>query len=188
MKETLKMLRKLLIILLLSISSSVYAQNCKLSGVDFSDLSSEQTSVLISAGAQCISPNKSAVLPDFNKNNMTNLCTEKWSKRGVLDQNMFNYCMNRKTDSYGDLNYLLGQSGDIPGLGDILQYGINEWNEDEGWDMVLYEVKQQIEGYLDVEYLMSTGTSASSLQDCKQQWLDDDEPQWVMVRYCLENK
>jgi hypothetical protein len=98
------------------------------------------------------SGNENAALPDFNDEKMTSLCSEKWSKRGVLDEDMFNYCMNRKTDSYGDLNYLLGQSSDVPGLGNILQYGINYWYEDEGWDMVLYEVKQQIEGYLDVEY------------------------------------
>ena len=182
------MLNRILIILFFFFSSSVYAQNCKLSGVDFRDLSSEQTNALISAGAQCHTPNSNAVLPDFNENDMISLCTEKWSKRGVLDQSMFDYCMKRKTDSYGDLNHLLSQSNDISGLGNILQYAINKWYEEDGWDMVLFEVNKQKEGYLDVEYFMSNGGSEDLLQSCKKKWLDDDKPQWRMVIYCLEKK
>ena len=180
-------MKKLLIILLVSISSSIYAQDCQLSGVQFSDLSSKQANVLISAGAQCPMTNKTAVLPDFNTNDMISLCKEKWSKRGVLDQNMFDYCMARKTDSYADLNYLISQSNAIPGIGNILQYAINYWYESDAWDMVLYEVKKQKEGYLDVEYLMSNGGSEELLQNCKGKWLTNAEPQWNMVHYCLKN-
>ena len=180
------MFKKLFFIVLFFTSLNSFAQECQLSGVTFGDLNAEQTNALISVGAACPTGNESASLPDFNNEKMTSLCTEKWSKRGVLDNNMFNYCMNRKTDSYGDLNYLLSQSSDIPGLNNILQYGINEWFESDGWDMVLYEVNQQKEGYLDVEYLMANGGSEQQLQSCKDQWLTYNEPNWRMVLYCLE--
>lgn len=180
------MFKKLFFIVLFFTSLNSFAQECQLSGVTFGDLNAEQTNALISVGASCPTGNESASLPDFNNEKMTSLCTEKWSKRGVLDNNMFNYCMNRKTDSYGDLNYLLSQSSDIPGLNNILQYGINEWFESDGWDMVLYEVNKQKEGYLDVEYLMANGGSEQQLQSCKDQWLTYNEPNWRMVLYCLE--
>ena len=180
------MFKKLFFILLFCISLNSFAQECQLSGVTFGDLNSEQTNALISVGAICPTGNESPSLPDFNNAKMTSLCTEKWSKRGVLDEGMFNYCMNRKTDSYGDLNYLLSQSSDIPGLNNILQYGINEWFDSDGWDMVLFEVNKQKEGYLDVEYFMSNGGSEDLLQKCKNEWLTNKEPNWRMVLYCLE--
>ena len=180
------MFKKLFFILLFCISLNSFAQECQLSGVTFGDLNSEQTNALISVGAICPTGNESASLPDFNNEKMTSLCTEKWSKRGVLDEGMFGYCMGRKKDSYGDLNYLLSQSSDIPGLNNILQYGINEWFDSDGWDMVLYEVNKQKEGYLDVEYFMSNGGSEQQLQSCKDEWLTYNEPNWRMVLYCLE--
>ena len=180
------MFKKLFFIVLFLTSLNSFAQECQLSGVTFGDLNSEQTNALISVGAICPTGNESASLPDFNNAKMTSLCTEKWSKRGVLDEGMFNYCMNRKTDSYGDLTYLLSQSSDIPGLNNILQYGINEWFESDGWDMVLYEVNKQKEGYLDVEYFMANGGSEQQLQSCKDEWLTYNEPNWRMVLYCLE--
>ena len=180
------MFKKLFFIVLFFTSLNSFAQECQLSGVTFSDLNVEQTNTLILVGAICPTGNESASLPDFNNAKMTSLCTEKWSKRGVLDEGMFNYCMNRKTDSYGDLTYLLSQSSDIPGLNNILQYGINEWFESDGWDMVLYEVNKQKEGYLDVEYFMANGGSEQQLQSCKDEWLTYNEPNWGMVLYCLE--
>ena len=180
------MFKKLFFIILFFTSLNSFAQECQLSGVTFGDLNAEQTNTLISVGAICPTGNESASLPDFNNAKMTSLCTEKWSKRGVLDEGMFNYCMNRKTDSYGDLTYLLSQSSDIPGLNNILQYGINEWFESDGWDMVLYEVNKQKEGYLDVEYFMANGGSEQQLQSCKDEWLTYNEPNWGMVLYCLE--
>ena len=180
------MFNKLFFIVLFLTSLNSFAQECQLSGVTFGDLNSEQTNALISVGAICPTGNESASLPDFNNEKMTSLCTEKWSKRGVLDEGMFNYCMNRKTDSYGDLNYLLSQSSDIPGLNNILQYGINEWFDSDGWDMVLFEVNKQKEGYLDVEYFMANGGSEQQLQSCKDEWLTYNEPNWRMVLYCLE--
>ena len=180
------MFNKLFFIVLFLTSLNSFAQECQLSGVTFGDLNAEQTNALISVGAICPTGNESASLPDFNNAKMTSLCTEKWSKRGVLDEGMFNYCMNRKTDSYGDLNYLLSQSSDIPGLNNILQYGINEWFDSDGWDMVLFEVNKQKEGYLDVEYFMANGGSEQQLQSCKDEWLTYNEPNWRMVLYCLE--
>jgi len=111
---------------------------------------------------------------------------ETWTKRGVLDQDMYDYCMNNQSDSWIELKYLLNQSKDIPGLNNILQYAINQWYKNDGWEMVLYEVSQQKEGYLDVEYLMSNGGSEELLQYCKRKWLSKAEPQWDMVIYCLE--
>ena len=179
-------MKKLLIILMLLTSSSIYAQNCKLSGVEFSDLSSEQANVLTLAGAQCPMPSNSAILPDISLSDVISLCKETWTKRGVLDQDMYDYCMDSQSDSWIDLKYLLNQSKDIPGLNNILQYAINQWYKNDGWEMVLYEVNQQKEGYLDVEYLMSNGGSEDLLQNCKEQWLSKAEPQWDMVIYCLE--
>ena len=167
-------------------SSSIYAQNCKLSDVNFSDLDSNQVNVLISVGAQCNTDSNTVVLPVFNSNDMVSLCKEKWSKGAVLDQTMFDYCMKQKSDGFQDLIYVLKNSNDIPGLVDILQYAINKWYERDGWDMVLYEVNVQKDGYLDVRYLMSNGSSQKLLQNCKGKWLSNAEPQWDMVIYCLE--
>ena len=180
------MFNKLFFIVLFLNSLNSFAQECQLSGVTFGDLNAEQTNALISVGAICPTGNESTSLPDFNNEKITSLCTEKWSKRGVLDEGMFGYCMGRKKDSYGDLNYLLSQSSDIPGLNNILQYGINEWFDSDGWDMVLFEVNKQKEGYLDVEYFMANGGSEQQLQSCKDEWLTYNEPNWRMVLYCLE--
>ena len=52
--------------------------------------------------------------------------------------------------------------------------------------MVAHIFEQQIEGYLDVQYLIDTGkVSDSKLSSCKEKWLRS-EPNWEMVAFCIE--
>ena len=99
---------------------------------------------------------------------------------------MYDYCLGQDLDSYKDLQYLISQSSDIPGIGNILEYSIDKWYQSDAWRMVRYEVDKQKEGFLDVEYIMSNGESLEKLNSCKSQWLKLDSPRWDMVRYCLE--
>jgi len=173
-------------ILTIALSINALAQDCNLNGVDFLNLDLNQVTALESVGASCKVQNNIAILPDYNSSHIKSLCKEKWSKRGVLDQRMYDYCLGQDLDSYKDLQYLISQSSEIPGIGNILEFSIDKWYQSDAWRMVRYEVDKQKEGFLDVEYMMSNGESLEKLNSCKSQWLKLDSPQWDMVRYCLE--
>ena len=42
----------------------------------------------------------------FDQQLAADYCTKRYSKRGVLDEGLFNYCMDRQTNGYLDALYL----------------------------------------------------------------------------------
>lgn len=121
-------------------------------------------------------------------------CSDEWTKRGVLDKNMFDYCMERQREGYNEALDLYARyssgADSIPEINQLLAYADEEWGSgrrgEYQFNMVAHEFERQIEGYLDVKYLIDTGkVSDSKLSSCKEKWLRS-EPNWNMVAYCIE--
>ena len=92
-------------------------------------------------------------LPNYNSSLMSQFCKDKWSKRGVLDKFMYDFCLEQNEDYYKDLKYTLSINQKIPGLDKILENAIQKWYRKWAWWMVSVEVNSHIEGYLDVQYI-----------------------------------
>ena len=119
-------------------------------------------------------------------------CEKSWSKRGELDQRMYNFCMKQQSDGLIELNVLLqnhgpgGAKGEVPNLSDVLDFAMAQWAKPREYqmNMVKFSVNQMIEGFLDVQYGYSQGEFTDEMVNgCAEQWL----PQWNMVHFCLNN-
>lgn len=121
-------------------------------------------------------------------------CGDKWTKRGVLDQRMFDYCMKQQREGHQEALDLYARystgSDRIAELDEIVAHADKKWGSgrrgEYQFDMVAYELEKQIEGYLDVQYLIETGgVPDSTVTACKRKWLKS-KPEWNMVAYCME--
>ena len=77
----------------------------------------------------------------FNASKATDSCKDKWTSRGVLDENMFSYCMNQQTDGYKEAIYLTeSKYQNIPLIEEIVTYAMNRWltRKEYLYDMVSY--------------------------------------------------
>ena len=128
----------------------------------------------------------------FNQELAEEFCSEKWTKRGVLDGEMFNYCFKLQTEGYGDALELYNKYSNVEPvelIDGVVAFALNKWTKRNNYqmDMVAYEIKQQGEAYLNYSYKLSNGgIDSQTVESCKSKWLKDAEPQWSMVEYCTD--
>jgi TPR repeat protein len=127
-------------------------------------------------------------LPTPESGNYSQLCNEKWTKRGVLDSNMFNYCMSEQADGDRTLAHLVAQYSSVSWMQQVIDAAVEKWTK-RGMreeNMVAYETSQQIDAYLNVEYASHrSGFQSDTLQWCYAKW-EGKAPNWVMAEYCYK--
>ena len=79
----------------------------------------------------CISLSQNITAADeffYDSSKAIDSCKEKWTERGVLDERMFNYCMNKQDEGYKDAVYLIeNKYQNIPLIDQVLIYAMNRW-------------------------------------------------------------
>jgi hypothetical protein len=129
----------------------------------------------------------------FNTDAATETCKDKWTKRGVLDSGMFDYCMEDRSDGYSEANILYNKYKTVDPvelIDDVVLFARGKWLTRKKYDfgMVAYEIKQQGEAFLNIAYDLKEGKfSQTALSTCKEKWLKTSKPQWDMVEYCLND-
>ena len=119
----------------------------------------------------------------FNQELAEEFCSEKWTKRGVLDGEMFDYCFQLQTEGYGNALELYNKYSNInpvERIDGVVAFALNKWTKrnDYQMDMVAYEIEQQGEAYLNYSYNLSNGgIDPQKAESCKSKWLKDAEPQ-----------
>jgi hypothetical protein len=112
-------------------------------------------------------------LPTPESGNYSQLCSDKWTKRGVLNQEMFNYCMDQQVDGDRTLAELAAKYSSLPWTQQVIDAAIEKWTKrgmrDES--MVAYEVSQQVDAYLDIAYASKhSGFQKDALAQCFAEW------------------
>ena len=128
----------------------------------------------------------------FDQNLADTHCKEKWTKRCVLDGNMFSYCMEKQTDGYGEALELYNRYSNIEKvelIDEVVSFALDKWAKRREYqmNMVAYEIEKQGEAYLNIAYEVNAGNvDAQKLEACKSKWLKPTETVWNMVEYCLD--
>lgn len=139
--------------------------------------------------------NAAAKFPALNVRMAEKHCEQKWTERGELNSRMYRYCMNQQEDGFyrAKLLYRTYSAGGekVPDMDGILAFAHSKWAHGRGgnyeWRMVAFEMKKQIDGYLETQYIASSGAVSQSGQDrCYSKWLQMGRPLWNMVAYCLK--
>lgn len=128
----------------------------------------------------------------FDQNLAVAHCEDQWTKRGILDGDMFSYCMEQQIEGYDDTLYLYNKYSNIERvelIDEVVRFALGKWvtRKEYQMDMVAYEIEVQGEAYLNIAYELRSGNiGAGLLEYCKSNWLSKREPQWDMVEYCLD--
>ncbi len=130
---------------------------------------------------------KLTTLPSRADDSYSRICKEEWTKRGVLNRSMYNYCMQQEINGYAELKILESKYGKEPWFYDALDYSINEWTKrgDRQDHMVNFEMQQTIEAFKDITYFSEQSNYQSAkMEKCRNKWY----PQLHMVVYCYKEK
>jgi hypothetical protein len=114
------------------------------------------------------------------------LCQEKWTKRGVLDDEMYNYCVNQEHESYLSLLEQASHHGDLPWLQDAVNALASHWTKRgmRSDEMVAYELNNEIDAFLDMKYSEKQPDFNKNVADeCISNWTKDFQD-WSMIKYC----
>ncbi len=104
-------------------------------------------------------PNAYALnLPSEQSGNHETLCKEKWTKRGILDQRMYNFCADQQHEGYLNLVALANKYSSQKWIQDAINFSVKKWTKrdvrddqmahhaleqiTEGWENLLYTYKQ----------------------------------------------
>ena len=123
--------------------------------------------------------------PKYDENQPDKLCKDKWTKRGVLDETMYKYCMTRNEKGYAKALMIYKEYENTGWINDVKNYSLKYWTKRGNTDyrMFGYEMNKQKEGYLDVEYEFTQGNfSDAEFKKCTKKWY----PQFNMIMYCLK--
>jgi hypothetical protein len=116
------------------------------------------------------------------------ICTEKWTKRGVRDQNMWSYCMTQHTEAYAELAPFHRQyQAQSWYYTYALPYCNGKWTERDVSDatMIIYCLKNELEGQLDYNYYLGK-EDATTVNRIANNALATFKS-WQMVSYELDN-
>lgn len=127
-----------------------------------------------------------ANLPTWESGKPEQHCQSEWTKRGVLDQSMYDFCMNMEREGYDDFVELVDRYSDEPWINSAVDYSLGQWTK-RGvvqFSMVKFQLEQITEGFEDLVYLSEQpGWDKRKYERCSRDW----GVQFNMVVFCYEN-
>lgn len=115
-------------------------------------------------------------------------CGQKWTEAGILDTEMFDFCMREQQEGHDEALALATQyDGEL--VRDIVPYAVRKWLQGGEYEfsMVAFEIKEQMEALSAVIDGRGAGIfSDADLKACMSKWLTPEEPLWDMVQFCLK--
>jgi hypothetical protein len=131
-----------------------------------------------------------ALVPSMESGNYSVHCSEEWTKRGVLDQRMYDYCVRRDQEAYAALTSEVEEYKAYPWLRPVINAAIAEWTKrgSRRETMVAHSVHQEIDAFLDLQYLKTNGVLVEVVAaKCFQEWSKAGVPKWTMILFCYKH-
>ena len=125
------------------------------------------------------------MLPHINLEAANAHCQKQWTKRGELDFEMHEYCMDGQIEGYSEALELSVLYGQQPRLEQLIAFAFDKRTDRDmiQYDIIGYTLKEETESFLDIEYALKNGNvTQDAVQLCEDKWF----PQFSMVSYCLE--
>jgi len=113
------------------------------------------------------------------------LCEGKWTKRGVLNQKMSDYCFKKQGKALKSFGQKIREWADKDWLEELINLCGEKWTKRgiTDFSMLDYCMNKQHEGILDIEYWLKENPNSKSVFDiCKSKWKVDRG----MIAYCLK--
>lgn len=124
-------------------------------------------------------------IPSLESGNIGAHCSEQWTKRGVLDQSMYQFCMKKEREGYADLKSLASKYASQQWIQSAVNFSIEKWTKRNvtQFSMVHFSLNKITEGYEDIVYMSKQPDWQKTKYDaCQKQW----GIQFDMVDYCYK--
>lgn len=69
------------------------------------------------------------VLPSWESGNYSQYCSEQWTKRGVLNEEMYRYCLQNQKDGYDQLTFEVNKYKDLDWLQAVIDEAVKTWTK-----------------------------------------------------------
>ena len=126
-----------------------------------------------------------ATFPSMESGQYKIACEAEWTKKGVLDRDMFNYCVNNKKEGYDEALRLIEEFKNEPWIQDVIDFAIKSWTKKGSRDdqMVAYAIQKEIDGFEELVLASKKADFNKRLFNaCYSQW----GVQFSMVWYCYD--
>ena len=96
----------------------------------------------------------SPVLPAEDQSQQDRFCRDEWTKRGVLNEEMHDYCMGQQRDGYDELTRTATKYKDLPWIQDMVDNAVAQWTKAgiRNDQMTGYELAKQLDSFEDLVY------------------------------------
>ncbi len=128
----------------------------------------------------------SATFPTQESGNYSQYCKEEWTKRGKLDRDMYDYCVQQEQDGYAEAQILIKKYDQQPWIQAAIDFSVGEWTmkgarQDQ---MVNYTLSQITDGWEDLIYASKQSNfDKSKYQSCSTKW----GARFDLVNFCYKN-
>ena len=125
-------------------------------------------------------------IPSEESGNYEILCKQEWTKRGVLDQSMFNRCMNNQRDGYRSWVLEVEKYSNQNWIQSVIDEAIKSWTKRNVRNdfMVNFEIRRMTDAWEDLVYMAKQpGWDARKFEACQQRW----GVNFALVLLCIEN-
>ncbi len=136
-------------------------------------------------------PEDFTTLPEkyaYSQENVEGFCTEQWTKRGTLDEQMFRYCVAQEKSGHAELAPIAKKWGKLPFFSRMFPQVWDEWTKRgvTQYRMVAHTMKQETDAALDIEYEEKQPTyRKAAMEACYDQW-NRHPHAFTMMRYCYK--
>jgi hypothetical protein len=127
----------------------------------------------------------SATFPSKESARTDEHCKSEWTKRGQLDQQMYNFCVKQQNDGYAEALILIEKYKDQPWIQEAINFSIAKWSkagirQDR---MVKFSIKKIVDGWEDMVYESKQPSyNKAKHQSCQSKWA----VQLDMVAHCYK--
>ena len=125
--------------------------------------------------------------PTMESGNYADLCRDRNTKRGVLDEDAYAYCFKDQTEGNRKVAKLLEENAGYPWIQGVLDAAVEQCTKrgTRNDSVLAFAINKQVEAYKDFEYAAKKPDYVSRVGDvCKEKWTRRGAPNWDMIMFC----
>ena len=92
-------------------------------------------------------------MPSLASGKSREFCDDQWTKKGVINQKMSNFCVKQNTDGYNKALGIISKFANEQWIGDATKYAVEKWTK-KGMRqdrMVAFELEQIADGFEEIQ-------------------------------------
>jgi hypothetical protein len=123
--------------------------------------------------------------PSMESGKYSPACEDKWTKKGVVDQNMFNYCMDLQRQGYSEALQTIKKFKDQPWIQNLIENEIITWTKkgSRNDEMIAYNLRLETDAF---EELVLASKKQGFDNNLYEKCYSENRTRFTMIWYCYK--